>query len=79
MAVAETTTIRVSKTTRDRLAREAEERGMSLAALLEQIARQAERERIFASEREATRLDALNPDAIAEYELWDEAASDGID
>jgi hypothetical protein len=79
MAVTETTTIRVTRATRDRLAREADERGVSLAALLDDISRLAERERIFASEREATRLDALNPDAIAEYELWDEAASGGID
>jgi macrodomain Ter protein organizer (MatP/YcbG family) len=79
MAVTDTTTIRVAKTTRDKLAQEARERGMSVSELVGQMAGEAERERIFAAEREATRLDALNPEAVAEYELWDEAASDGID
>lgn len=74
----ETTTIRVTKTTRDRLSHEARERGVSVSELLTRLARDIERERMFASEREATRLDALNPDAVAEYELWDAAASDGI-
>jgi hypothetical protein len=79
MAVTETTTIRVTKATRDRLAREAEERGVSLAGLLEDIARRAERERILASEREAQRLDALNPAVAEEERLWETTLADGID
>jgi len=68
-----TTTIRVSVQTRDRLADEAKREGKSLAALLERYARQAEKEAFFASEREASRLDALNPEAMAEQEEWQNA------
>jgi post-segregation antitoxin (ccd killing protein) len=79
MSVSETTTIRVAKKTRDQLANEARERGLSVSELVARMARDAERERSFASEREAQRLDALNPEAIAEYAVWDEADSDGLD
>jgi len=65
-----TTTIRVSVQTRDRLAEEAKREGKSLAALLERYAWQAEREAFFASEREASSLDALNAEALAEQDDW---------
>ncbi len=79
MAVTETTTIRVTRATRDRLAKEARERGLSLSGLLEDIARRAARERILASEREAQRLDALNPAVAEEERLWETTLADGSD
>jgi hypothetical protein len=79
MAASATTAIRVSKWTRDQRAKQAAQRGTSLTALVKDIARQAERERIFTSEREAQRLDALNPEAMAEQALWDETPLDDVD
>jgi predicted DNA-binding ribbon-helix-helix protein len=75
----ETATIRVARGTRDRLAEQARARGMSLAALLAQIAREREIEEIFASERRAVRLDAQNPAALEEMRLWEATLEDGID
>jgi len=75
----ETATIRVARTTRDLLAREARERGVSVAALLEEIARERELEAIFASEREARRQDELNSEALEEMRLWEATLEDGID
>lgn len=74
-----TTTIRVATRTRDRLAAQARERGISVAALLADLASQAEHEAIFRAEREATRTDARNQAARAEDLDWDSAAGDGID
>ena len=54
----QTTTIRVSVQTRDRLAAQARERGVSIAALLTELASHAEREAIFRAERETTRAEA---------------------
>lgn len=74
-----TATIRVSRKTRDLLAQQARERGISLAALLEELAHQAAREAVFRSEREATLAEANDPAALAEYRLWDSTPADGID
>jgi hypothetical protein len=78
MAV-DTATIRVAKHTRDLLAEQAHERGVSLAALLAEIAREQEIEAIFASERRATLADAQNPAALEEMRLWESTLEDGID
>jgi predicted DNA-binding ribbon-helix-helix protein len=78
MAV-DTATIRVTRGTRDLLAEQARERGMSLAALLAEIAREREIEAIFESERQATRADAQNPAALEEMRLWEATLEDGID
>lgn len=75
----ETATIRVPRETRDRLAARARERGVSLSALLTEFARRAERAEALRSEREATRADMDDPDARAEYRLWEATLSDGID
>jgi predicted DNA-binding ribbon-helix-helix protein len=78
MAV-DTATIRVASGTRDLLAEQARQRGMSLAALLAEIAREREIEAIFESERQATRADAQNPAALEEMRLWEATLEDGID
>ncbi len=75
----ETSTIRVSRATRDLLAAQARERGMSLAALLTEIAEERRREAIWRSEHEATRVDAQNAHAQAELREWDATLEDGVD
>lgn len=77
MAV-DTATIRVTRRTRDALAAQARERGVSLAAMLEQMARELEQQAIFRSEREAARADAADPVAREQDRAWDAAAGDGI-
>ena len=74
-----TTTVRVSVRTRDRLAAQARERGISMAALLADLAARADREAIFRAEREATRAEAGDRVAREEEENWAEATADGID
>ena len=75
----ETATIRVARSTRDLLAEQARARGMSLAALLGQIAREREIEEIFASERRAVLAEVGNPAAEEERRLWEATLEDGID
>lgn len=74
-----TTTIRVPVPTRDRLNKQARDRGISLAALLDEWSKRAEREEAFAAERAATRAEANNPAVIAENRDWDQTAADGIE
>lgn len=76
---AATATIRVTRETRDLLARQARERGVSVSALLSEMARDAARERAFRSEREATRSDSESSDVRAEERDWGAAVGDGID
>jgi hypothetical protein len=60
------------------LAAQARERGVSISALLEELAAGAEREAIFRAERDATRAEVGNR-AIREDEgVWADAAADGI-
>ncbi len=75
----ETTTIRVSIGTRDRLAAQAEERGISLAALVTELAERAERDAVFAAERDYTRAAMLNPRVVEEQRLWETASEDGLE
>jgi hypothetical protein len=74
----DTATIRVARGTRDLLAEQARERGMSLAAMLAEIAREREIEAIWESERRATRADAQTPTALEEMRLWEATLDDGI-
>jgi len=74
-----TATIRVPRETRDSLAARARERGVSLSSLLTEFARRAERAEALRSEREATRAEAGDPAAEAEYRLWEATLGDGID
>lgn len=77
-----TATIRIPKETRDRLAVLADDRGVSLPALLTAWAQSAfteeELEAAYRSEREARRLDAENPEVQAEERLWETTLGDGI-
>ncbi|ORW00281.1 hypothetical protein [Mycobacterium kyorinense] len=73
-----TTTIRVPIQTRDRLAAQARERGISLAALLTELATHAEHEAIFRAERDATRADVTVVGVRNEDRDWDETAGDGL-
>ncbi len=75
----ETATIRVARSTRDRLAGQAHARGVSLASLLAEMARKGETELIWSAEREASRIDAQNPDVAAEDRAWETTLADGID
>lgn len=76
--MAATATIRVSRETRDLLAAYAQERGLSLSALLTEFARRAERVDALRSEREATRLDAAGGDVAAEEREWEAVLGDGL-
>jgi hypothetical protein len=75
----ETATIRVARITRDRLARQAQARGTSLAALLADVAREQELQSIWSAEREASSLDAGSADVAAEDRAWEETLADGLD
>jgi post-segregation antitoxin (ccd killing protein) len=73
-----TTTIRVPVQTRDRLAAQARARGISVAALLAELAARAEHEAIFRAERDATRAEAA-ADAVRDEEHdWERTVDDGI-
>lgn len=73
-----TATIRVPRETRDLLAARAREQGVSLSSLLTELARRAERTDAYRSEREATRAEAGDPEALAEARLWEATLGDGI-
>lgn len=73
-----TATIRVPRETRDLLAAYAQERGLSLSALLSEFAHRADRADAFRSEREATRSDALGGDVAAEEREWEAVLGDGF-
>lgn len=75
----QTSTIRVTRATRDLLAAQARERGVSLAALLAEIADDRRREAVWRSEREASRIDSQNPDAQGEVREWEATLEDGLD
>jgi hypothetical protein len=75
----DTATIRVARTTRDRLAAQARDRGVSLAALLADMARGHEIEALWESERRAAHADAQNSAALEDARLWEATLEDGID
>jgi hypothetical protein len=75
----DTATIRVARRTRDVLAGQARERGISLAALLAEVAREREVEMIWQSERDASRADAKHPEVAHEERAWEAATADGLD
>jgi len=77
MAV-ETATIRVTRETRDLLAGQARERGLSLSAMLSELARDVARDAVFRSEREAARADASDRDARDDERAWEPALDDGL-
>ena len=73
-----TATIRVPIQTRDRLAAQARERGISLAALLTELATRGEHEAFFRAERDAARADATIPGVRDEDRDWDDIVCDGL-
>ncbi|MGH3959015.1 type II toxin-antitoxin system antitoxin MazE7 [Mycobacterium sp.] len=73
-----TTTIRVPVQTRDRLAAQARERGVSIATLLTELATRAEHEAIFRAERDATRAEAALQAVRDENRAWDTTVGDGL-
>jgi hypothetical protein len=75
---AETATIRVTRETRDLLAEQARERGVSLAAMLSELARDVAREAVFRSEREAARRDAADRSVRREERDWEATLGDGV-
>ena len=77
--MAATATIRVPRETRDLLAAQASERGLSVSSLLTEFARRAQRLDALRSERQATRADAVNGDAADEESEWAAVLGDGVD
>jgi uncharacterized protein (DUF1778 family) len=75
----ETATIRVTRETRDLLAQQASERGISLSTMVADLARDVAREAIFRSERNAAREDSGVAAVRAEDREWEAALGDGID
>ena len=73
-----TTTIRVPVQTRDRLAAQARERGVSIAALLTELAARAEHEAIFRAERDATHAEATAHAVREEDRDWEDTVGDGL-
>lgn len=73
-----TSTIRVPSETRDLLAIQAKERGISVSALLTAIARGGRHEALFSAERAATIADAADPAIRAEDDEWAATLEDGI-
>ncbi len=75
----DTATIRVTRDTRDLLAEQARARGISLAALLAEIAQKQELEEAFESERQAVLAEVGDPTAEEDMRLWESTLEDGID
>lgn len=73
-----TTTIRVPVRTRDRLAAQARQRGVSIPALLAELTSRAEHEAIFDAERDATRAEAGDAAVREEENDWDHTVDDGL-
>ncbi len=75
----ETSTIRVTRATRDLLAEQARQRGVSVSALLSEIAEGRRRDAIWRSEYQANRIDEQNPDTQPELREWEGTLEDGLD
>lgn len=75
----ETSTIRVTRATRDLLAEQARERGVSVAALVGEIAEERRRDAIWRSEYQANRIDEQSPETQAELREWESTLEDGLD
>lgn len=73
-----TATIRVPRKTRDLLADQASERGLSLSAFLTRVASSGERVSVFEAEREALLTDSRNSEVMAEDHDWAATLDDGL-
>ena len=74
----ETSTIRVPRAIRDLLAEQAHLRGISLAALLGEMAHERRRDAIWRSERNASLLDAQRAASHIEIDEWESTLGDGL-
>jgi len=75
----ETAPIRVPLATRDQLRLIAAQDGVTIPMAISRVVADAMWRRAFAAEREPARLDAANPEAVAEDAEWDEISDDGLD
>ena len=73
------TTVRVSVETRNRLVAQARDRGISVSALLAELAAQVDRESIFTAEREAARAESVSAAVRDEEREWETATGDDVD
>jgi len=74
-----TATIRVPVLTRDMLADVAKWKGQSLASYVNDLAKKEWRIAVLQSEHEAAVADESNPEAVAEYELYDSTVGDDLE
>lgn len=74
-----TTTIRVTRETRDLLAAQARAQGLSVTALVDRLARSNERAEMFHEERRLWRAEAHGTGVAAEDAAWEDTLADGID
>jgi predicted transcriptional regulator len=74
-----TTTIRVSKSARDRLSALARQHSISASAQLDKLIEEAWWEAACRSERAAAAADRQNPAVAAEESLWDQTIADGLE
>lgn len=70
------TTIKVPKTLRQRISRDAAREGLTAAALIAELLDAHDREARFAAVREA--YEATDAAYIVETEAWDSTSSDGL-
>lgn len=74
-----TATIRVPVETRDRLAKVAEQRGVSVAHLLTEYATSEHIHLLYADERRSWSEAIANPQFVAELDEWDATGPDEFD
>ena len=74
-----TATIRVPVKTRDQFTELARQQGSSVSKYLADVAQREHRAAIIAAAREEARDFENNPEAQAEFELWEGTLEDGID
>ena len=74
-----TTTIRVSRDVRDRLNAQAGARGISVAALVDELSRSNDAAVLFATERALWLREQSTSVGRSEANDWDDASEDGID
>lgn len=75
----DTATIRVPRRTRDVLAEQAREQGLSLSSFLAEIARERQAVAIWDSERQASRADAASSAVMTEEQDWEAVSADGFE
>ncbi|WP_415855103.1 hypothetical protein [Sinomonas sp. G460-2] len=72
------TTIKVSRELRDRINHDAEDRGLTAAALLAELVDEYERAQRFAAVRRAYSSLSVDGDEATESALWEATLADGL-